>query len=158
LKKKLEQNGKQLSWWNTKGKLYIIISIHVASMDGLHLLVTLSYLKYGLVGIVLFMGSSSSAFYVPVAYSVNPSSMSICSLSLQHAVAHIQHKVALWIHHKNMHGYFEFGHGPMTFDRVIPLEEIFSFRSLTFVCIKFNLQVLICQRNIKSSPNFVMVW
>jgi hypothetical protein len=27
---------------------------------------------------------------------------------------------------------FEYGHGPMIFDRVIPLEEIFSFRSLSF--------------------------
>jgi hypothetical protein len=42
---------------------------------------------------------------------------------------YIKFKFDLWI----LQIKFEFCHGPMTFNRVIPLEEIFSFQPLTFV-------------------------
>jgi hypothetical protein len=43
--------------------------------------------------------------------------------------AHIQLKFKIWINHKKMQVKYKFGHGTMIFDRVMPLEVIFSFRS-----------------------------
>jgi hypothetical protein len=43
-------------------------------------------------------------------------------------VAHIQ---LIWIYHQTIQVKFEFGHGPMIFDRVIALDEIFNFLSLS---------------------------
>jgi hypothetical protein len=39
------------------------------------------------------------------------------------AGAHIQLKFGMWIRHRNTQVKFEFGYGPMIFDRVIPLEK-----------------------------------
>jgi hypothetical protein len=45
-------------------------------------------------------------------------------------VAHIQLKCDIWIYDRTMLVMFEFGYGPMIFGRVMPLDEIFSFRPL----------------------------
>jgi hypothetical protein len=37
----------------------------------------------------------------------------------------------IWIYNEKIQAKFEFGHGPMIFDRVMPLDEILSFRSLS---------------------------
>jgi hypothetical protein len=46
-------------------------------------------------------------------------------------VAHIQLKFDIWIYHQTIQVKFEFGHGPMIFDRVLALDELFNFRSLS---------------------------
>jgi hypothetical protein len=50
-------------------------------------------------------------------------------------VVRIKFKFDIWIHHRITQVKFEFGRGPMIFYRVIFVEEIFSLRYLTFVCI-----------------------
>jgi hypothetical protein len=45
--------------------------------------------------------------------------------------AHIQCKFKIWICHEKIQVKFEFGHRPMIFDRVMPLDEIFSYCSLS---------------------------
>jgi hypothetical protein len=75
-------------------------------------------------------------------------------------VAHIWCKFGISIHHRNMQVTFEFGHGRMIFDRAIPLEINFTFRSLTFVWMYVYGSNCMCRFIIgiwRSSSNLVLV-
>jgi hypothetical protein len=76
-------------------------------------------------------------------------------------VAHIQLNFDIWIYHMKMYFKFEFGQGLMTFGTVKPLNEVFSFRSLSpkrTYTFKLNLTYGYIQGMRMSSYNLVMVW
>jgi hypothetical protein len=83
------------------------------------------------------------AYSVTLRHSVTPSFRNWFPFIIFGTVAHILFKFGIWIHHMIMQVKFEFGHGLMIFYRVIPLEKIFSLRSLTFVwmTIRFKLHM-----------------
>jgi hypothetical protein len=75
-------------------------------------------------------------------------------------VAHIQLKFDIRIYLKKIQVKFEFGHGQMIFDTVMPLDEIFSFRSLSpqwYYTVNSNLTYGYIKEMRRSSSNLVMV-
>jgi hypothetical protein len=50
-------------------------------------------------------------------------------------------EITVYIRHRNRQVKFEFGYGSIILDRVIPLKEIFSVHSPTFVCTCIRLNI-----------------
>jgi hypothetical protein len=75
-----------------------------------------------------------------IPYSVIPSLRRSILSSFRHhqfqfiiwvTATHTQFKFDIWIYNTKIRVKFEFGHSPMIFDRLMPLEETFSLRSLS---------------------------